>query len=76
MAVAAQLLLWLLLSRTAGWLRDTAWLVLAVVLPPALAVWGRGVLWALGLVAASVLAAASQQWRGRQRQHAGSPPAA
>lgn len=63
MAVTAQLLLWLLLSETAGRAREAAWVVLAVLLPPALAVWGRSVLWALASAAAAVVLTASRQWR-------------
>ena len=61
--ILAQLMLWLLLSPAAGVARDTAWVVLAVLLPPALVVWGRRVLWALLLAAAVVLLTANRQWR-------------
>lgn len=59
----AQLILWVLLSPAAGAARDTAWVALAVLLPPALAVWGRRLLWALLLGAAALLLAADRQWR-------------
>ena len=59
----ASVVLWVLLSPAAGAARDTAWVVLAVVIPPALAVWGRRLLWALLLVAAALLLAADRQWR-------------
>lgn len=61
--IAAQLLVWLLTAESAGRLRELAWLALAVALPPALAVWGRRVLLALALAAATVALAAARQWR-------------
>lgn len=61
-AGTAQLLLHLLLSPGAGQLRDAAWLAAAVALPPALAVWGWSLVWALLLAAATLLLAASRRW--------------
>ncbi|KAL4852999.1 E3 ubiquitin-protein ligase [Chlorella vulgaris] len=61
-AGTAQLLLHLLLSPAAGRLRDAAWLAAAVALPPALAVWGWSLVWALLLAAATLLLAASRCW--------------
>ena len=62
-AAAAQLALWLLLSPSAGRLREAAWLAIGVLLPPALAVWGRSVLWGIGLAAAALQLAAYRRWQ-------------
>ncbi|KAL4419102.1 hypothetical protein ABPG77_010041 [Micractinium sp. CCAP 211/92] len=62
-AAAAQLVLWALCSPGAGLLRDCLWVAAGVALPPALAVWGRPVLWALLLAGAALLLAAQRRWR-------------
>lgn len=62
MAGVAQLVEWLLLSPAAGALRDSAWVVLGVLLPPALAVWGRGVLRGLAAAAVAVALVARRRW--------------
>lgn len=56
-------MLWALCSARAGLLHDCLWVAVGVALPPALAVWGRTVLWALLLAGAALQLAASQRWR-------------
>jgi len=62
LSAGAQLLLWALVSPQAGTLRDVLWVVLAVALPPVLAVWGRVVLWALLAAGALLLLVARRHW--------------